>query len=126
MTATHATTWLDIRSPSLLISPWVSIGRVIHETDGLPRTNTSTRRSSQHWTIFNLPNYLTRHDELAGDFSKELDLTAPRTYCPMHLLDPPTDAEMADITGRIVSHRHANCHVSYHVRTGSGRVATDS
>ena len=99
---------------------------MIHETDGLPRTNTSTRRSSQHWTIFNLPNYLTRHDELAGDFSKELDLTAPRTYCPMHLLDSPTDAEMADITGRIVSHRHANCHVSYHVRTGSGRAATDS
>ena len=63
---------------------------------------------------------------MAGDFSKELDLTAPRTYCPLHLLDPPTDAEMADITGRIVSHRHANCHVSYHVRTGSGRAATDS
>ena len=50
----------------------------------------------------------------------ELDLTAPRTDCPKHLPDPPTDAEMAEITGRLLSPRHAT-----HVSTGSGRTATD-
>jgi hypothetical protein len=38
----------------------------------------------------------------------------------MHLPDPPTDAEMAEITGRLLSPRHAT-----HVSTGSGRTATD-
>jgi hypothetical protein len=124
------------------------MGSLIHEADGLPFPNASTRRSSQHWSIFDIPNYLTRRDEWAGDFSKELvgrggaraliaidcyrllliatddlphqDLTAPRTDCPMHLPDPPTDAEMAEITGRLLSPRHAT-----HVSTGSGRTATD-
>ena len=88
--ATNATAWLDMRSPSLLTSPWVSMGRLIHDADGLPFPNASTPHfhmralvAPQHWTIFDIPNYLTRCDEWAGDFSKELDLTAPRTYCPL-------------------------------------------
>ena len=111
-----------MRAPSLLISPWVSKGKVIHDPDGPTPTSKYEHSSllSALKTIFDLPNYLTRRDEWAGDFSKELDLTAPRTDCPMHLPDPPTDAEMAEITGRILSPRHAT-----HVSTGSGRAATD-
>eukprot|EP00900_Chrysochromulina_parva_P024114 jgi/Chrpa1/6336/Chrysochromulina_OHIO_Genome00013331-RA len=31
-----------------------------------------------------------------------------------HLRDPPTDSEMVEMTGRIVSHRHVSYHVGYH------------
>ena len=43
-----------------------------------------------------------------------------------HLRDPPTDSEMVEMTGRIVSHRHVSYHVGYHVSTDNGSAATDS
>ena len=52
--------------------------------------------------------------------SKELDLTAPRTDCPMHLPAPPTDEEMDEITRRLLANRHPT-----HVSTGSGGPASD-
>jgi hypothetical protein len=68
------TNWLGMRVPSLLISPWVSKGKVIHDPDGPTPTSKYEHSSllSALKTIFDLPNYLTRRDEWAGDFSKEL------------------------------------------------------
>ena len=87
--------WVGMRAPALLISPWVSKGKVISHPDG--PTNTSLYEHSSLLsalkTIFDLPSYLTKRDEWAGDLSKELDLKAPRTDCPMHLPAAPTNAD---------------------------------
>ena len=114
--------WLGMRAPALLISPWISKGKVIHDPSGPRPTSLYEHTSllSALKTIFSLPSYLTRRDEWAGDFSRELDRSTPRTDCPMHLPDPPTDAEMSEITRRILASRHAT-----HVSTGSARAATD-
>ena len=81
--ATIDTNWLGMRAPALLISPWVSAGKVIHDPSGPTPTSKYEHSSllSALKTIFDLPAYLTRRDAWAGDMSKELDLTAPRTDC---------------------------------------------
>lgn len=71
-------------------------------------------------TIFDLPHFLTRRDAWAGDLSTELDLTAPRTDCPMHMPAPPTDAEMDAISRELLAGRHAT-----HVSTGSATPGRD-
>ena len=111
-----------MRSPSLLISPWVSRGKVVHDPDGPTPTSKYEHSSllSALKTIFDLPSYLTRRDAWAGDLSRELDLEAPRADCPMHLPAPPTDREMAEIERRRLAGRHAT-----HVSTASGHPATD-
>ena len=83
--------WLGLRAPSLLISPWISKGKVIEEPDG-PETDSQYEHSSISATlknVFGLDSFLTARDAWAGSFDQELDLTSPRTDCPMHLPDPP-------------------------------------
>ena len=88
-------TWLGLRSPSLLISPWISKGKVIHEPDG-PYPDSQYEHSSISATLknlFGLPNFLTARDAWAGSLENELDVVGePRTDCPMHLPDPPAAA----------------------------------
>jgi len=116
------TNWLGMRAPTLLVSPWVSKGKVIHDPEGPTPTSKYEHTSllSAIKTIFDLPAFLSRRDKWAGDFSKELDLAAPRTDCPMHLPQPPTDAEMDAITRSLLASRHAT-----HLSTGSGGPASD-
>ena len=120
--ATMDTNWLGMRAPALLISPWISAGRVIHDPAGPTPTSKYEHSSllSALKTIFDLPDYLTRRDAWAGDLSMELDLTAPRTDCPMHLPAPPTDEEMDEVTRELLAARHPT-----HVSTGSGGPAND-
>mmetsp|Transcript_8908 Transcript_8908/g.23122 ORF Transcript_8908/g.23122 Transcript_8908/m.23122 type:complete len:514 (+) Transcript_8908:67-1608(+) len=92
-------TWLGPRAPTLLISPWVSKGRVIHGPSGEPGTSTRPFPNSEfeHSSIpatlknlFGLPRFLTRRDAWAGSFHEELTEQAPRTDAPLHLPEAPT------------------------------------
>ena len=109
-----------MRTPTLLISPWVSKGKVIGDPVGPTPTSLyeHTSIAATLKSLFNLSSFLTKRDAWAGDFSHELDRQTPRTDCPMHLPDPPTDAEMSAIERRILAARPAT-----HVSTGSRRPA---
>jgi len=94
-------TWLGLRTPTLLVSPWISKGKVIQEPDG-PYKDSEYEHSSISATLkslFDLPNFLTKRDAWAGDFSKELDLNEPTNQGPMHLPEPPAPA-----TGELATH----------------------
>ena len=97
-------TWLGLRAPALLISPWISKGKVIQKPNG-PEHNSEYEHSSLSATlkgVFDLPEFLTKRDAWAGDFSNELDLDEPRTDCPMHLPDaPPPTTDAAAVHGGI-------------------------
>jgi len=83
---------LGIRIPTLLVSPWVEKGLVIHKPNG-PFNNSEFELTSIPGTlkhIFSLQNFLTKRDEWAGKFDGYLkQRTSPRTDCPMKLPDPP-------------------------------------
>ncbi|CDH56683.1 acid phosphatase [Lichtheimia corymbifera JMRC:FSU:9682] len=82
---------LGVRVPTLLISPWVEKGGVIHAPNG-PAKNSEYEHSSIPATIkklFNLPNHLTKRDAWAGTFEHAISLDKPRTDCPETLSDPP-------------------------------------
>ena len=85
---------MGARVPSLLISPWVPKGKVIHSPQG-PAPNSAYEHSSVPATlkdIFDLPSFLTKRDAWAGSFLSELSLKEPRTDTPTHLptAPPPT------------------------------------
>lgn len=83
--------WLGMRAPTLLVTPWVSKGKVIHDPSGPTSTSLyeHTSIAATLKSLFNLSSFLTKRDAWAGDFSKELDLASPRTDCPMHMPDAP-------------------------------------
>ena len=93
---------LGLRIPTLLVSPWVNKGTVIHEpTDpgGLGTAPTPTSQfelSSLPATVkqlYGLKNFLTKRDEWAGTFEKVFEARdAPRTDCPKTLPAPPNGA----------------------------------
>jgi phospholipase C len=97
-----------MRAPALLVSPWVSKGKVIHDPVGPTPTSKYEHSSmlSALKTIFDLPSYLTRRDAWAGDFSSELDLNEPRTDCPMHMPAPPTESAPQSANPRPAKHPH--------------------
>eukprot|EP00958_Prasinococcus_capsulatus_P002755 scaffold236_cov419-Prasinococcus_capsulatus_cf.AAC.41 len=90
--------FLGPRLPTLIISPWVPKGLVIHEPWGEPGTVVRPFESSQfeHSSIaatvkalFGLPDFLTRRDAWAGTFHMALNLTRPREDTPYHLPEAP-------------------------------------
>ncbi|CAK7331254.1 unnamed protein product [Dovyalis caffra] len=77
---------LGVRVPTLLISPWIDKGTVIHEPVG-PRSTSQFEHSSIPATVkklFNLKsNFLTRRDAWAGSFENYFSLRdTPRDDCP--------------------------------------------
>jgi len=86
-------TLLGPRLPTLLISPLISKGRVIHEPGpARPYPNSQYEHSSIAATLtelFDLPGPLTRRDEWAGSLVAELDLDEPRTDAMLHTPDAP-------------------------------------
>ncbi|KAH7837996.1 hypothetical protein Vadar_020700 [Vaccinium darrowii] len=77
---------LGVRVPTILISPWVDKGTVIHEPSG-PTPDSQFEHSSVPATVkklFNLKsNFLTKRDAWAGTFEKYFKLrTTPRDDCP--------------------------------------------
>ncbi|KAJ6691915.1 NON-SPECIFIC PHOSPHOLIPASE C4-RELATED [Salix purpurea] len=80
---------LGVRVPTLLISPWIDKGTVIHEPVG-PRPSSQFEHSSIPATVkklFNLKsNFLTRRDAWAGSFENYFYLRdTPRDDCPAKL-----------------------------------------
>ncbi|KAH9661844.1 non-specific phospholipase C1 [Citrus sinensis] len=80
---------LGVRVPTLLISPWIDKGTVIHGSNG-PTPHSEFEHSSIPATVkklFNLKsNFLTKRDAWAGTFEKFLQLRkTPRDDCPVTL-----------------------------------------
>ncbi|KAK1437044.1 hypothetical protein QVD17_02829 [Tagetes erecta] len=80
---------LGVRVPTLLISPWIEKGTVIHEPSG-PTPYSQFEHSSISATVkklFNLDsNFLTKRDEWAGTFESYFNLRdTPRDDCPEKL-----------------------------------------
>ncbi|KAL9415798.1 hypothetical protein AB3S75_039067 [Citrus x aurantiifolia] len=80
---------LGVRVPTLLISPWIDKGTVIHGPNG-PTPHSEFEHSSIPATVkklFNLKsNFLTKRDAWAGTFEKFLQLRkTPRDDCPVTL-----------------------------------------
>eukprot|EP00300_Choanocystis_sp_HF-7_P040613 c7101_g1_i1.p1 GENE.c7101_g1_i1~~c7101_g1_i1.p1 ORF type:complete len:509 (+),score=98.51 c7101_g1_i1:30-1529(+) len=103
-------TWLGARVPTLLISPWVSKGRVIHEPSGPVGTPSRPAANSQYEhtsllatlkNLFGLPNFLTRRDAWAASFHNELTEPEPRTDTPYHLPEPPAPSSERSYHGCI-------------------------
>ncbi|KAL6967663.1 NPC intracellular cholesterol transporter 1, variant 2 [Sarracenia purpurea var. burkii] len=77
---------LGVRVPTLLISPWIDKGLVIHEPSG-PTPDSQFEHSSIPATVkklFNLKsNFLTKRDAWAGTFENYFSLRqTPRNDCP--------------------------------------------
>jgi len=85
---------LGIRVPTLLVSPWVEKGLVIHKPNG-PQPNSQFELTSIIGTVkqmFSLPSFLTKRDEWAGKFDEFLtQRDSPRTDCPTKLPDAPKE-----------------------------------
>ncbi|KAJ3114505.1 hypothetical protein HDU96_002019 [Phlyctochytrium bullatum] len=86
---------LGARVPTLLISPWVKKGRVVHKPElNAPAANSEFEHSSIAATLrrmFNWKAPLTARDAWAGSFDYLFDeLSAPRTDAPMDLPAAPS------------------------------------
>ncbi|XP_039122562.1 LOW QUALITY PROTEIN: non-specific phospholipase C4-like [Dioscorea cayenensis subsp. rotundata] len=81
---------LGVRVPTILISPWIEPGTVLHRPSG-PYSNSEFEHSSIPATvkkIFNLKSFLTKRDAWAGTFETVITRTTPRTDCPVTLPVP--------------------------------------
>nr|GEU41542.1 non-specific phospholipase C1 [Tanacetum cinerariifolium] len=80
---------LGVRVPTLLISPWIEKGTVIHESNG-PTSDSQYEHSSIPATVkklFNLDSdFLTKRDAWAGTFESYFNIRdTPRNDCPEKL-----------------------------------------
>lgn len=83
---------LGVRVPTIMVSPWIKKGTVMHRPSG-PTPTSEFEHSSIPATVkkmFNLStNFLTYRDAWAGTFESVLDLKGgPRTDCPVVLPKP--------------------------------------
>ncbi|KAK4593659.1 hypothetical protein RGQ29_017672 [Quercus rubra] len=81
---------LGVRVPTLLISPWIESGTVLHGPSG-PYETSQFEHSSIPATvkkIFNLKEFLTKRDAWAGTFEGVLTRKTPRSDCPVTLGEP--------------------------------------
>ncbi|KAK3003683.1 hypothetical protein RJ639_018453, partial [Escallonia herrerae] len=78
---------LGVRVPTIVVSPWIEKGTVVHGPKGSPSPTSEYEHSSIPATvkkIFNLTSpFLTKRDEWAGTFEGIIQTrTQPRTDCP--------------------------------------------
>ncbi|XP_022153255.1 non-specific phospholipase C2 [Momordica charantia] len=83
---------LGVRVPTIMVSPWIEKGTVVHGPKG-PFPTSEYEHSSIPATVkklFNLPSpFLTKRDEWAGSFESIVQTrTEPRTDCPELLPTP--------------------------------------
>lgn len=103
---------LGVRVPTVVISPWVAKGGVVHEPPAFVKPNATSQfeLSSIPATlhrVFNTPNFLTARDAWAAPFDFIWDptwsnITAPRTDCPLTLPDVPAGAQSPSQVGRVI------------------------
>ncbi|KAF8395701.1 hypothetical protein HHK36_019651 [Tetracentron sinense] len=84
---------LGVRVPTIMVSPWIEKGTVVHGPNGLPFPTSEFEHSSIPATVkklFNLSSpFLTKRDEWAGTFEGILQKrTQPRSDCPEKLPTP--------------------------------------
>eukprot|EP01018_Ginkgo_biloba_P016443 Gb_28042 [translate_table: standard] len=84
---------LGVRVPTIMVSPWINKGTVVHGPNG-PYPSSQFEHSSIAATvkkIFNLQSaFLTKRDAWAGTFESVFQSrTSPRTDCPVTLAEPP-------------------------------------
>ncbi|PSR90135.1 Non-specific phospholipase [Actinidia chinensis var. chinensis] len=83
---------LGVRVPTIMVSPWIEKGTVVHGPNGQPYPTSEYEHSSIPATvkkIFNLPAFLTKRDAWAGTFEGIVQTrTEPRTDCPVQLPTP--------------------------------------
>eukprot|EP01094_Clydonella_sp_ATCC50884_P010436 TRINITY_DN2009_c0_g1_i2.p1 TRINITY_DN2009_c0_g1~~TRINITY_DN2009_c0_g1_i2.p1 ORF type:complete len:375 (+),score=99.36 TRINITY_DN2009_c0_g1_i2:173-1297(+) len=87
---------LGIRIPTVLVSPWVDAGLVVHQPTGPTRTSQFESTSIMATTskMFGVDQSLSARVSWAGTFEWALEQrTAPRTDCPatLHFLPPYLD-----------------------------------
>eukprot|EP00253_Pinus_taeda_P023800 PITA_23800 len=83
---------LGVRVPTIMVSPWIQKGTVVHRPNG-PTPSSEFEHSSIPATvkkIFNLTsNFLTYRDGWAGTFESVFNVKGgPRTDCPVVLPEP--------------------------------------
>jgi phospholipase C len=77
-----------IRIPTVLVSPWVKKGVVVHRPVNGPTPTSEYEHCSIAATmkkIYNIPQFLTARDAWAAPFDDLFNLETPRTDCPMTL-----------------------------------------
>lgn len=84
---------LGVRVPTIVVSPWIEKGTVVHGPNGSPYPTSEYEHSSIPATvkkIFNLTSpFLTKRDAWAGTFEHIVQTrTQPRTDCPEKLPTP--------------------------------------
>ncbi|ONK63602.1 uncharacterized protein A4U43_C07F16950 [Asparagus officinalis] len=84
---------LGVRVPTIMVSPWIEKGTVVHGPNGVPTQTSEYEHSSIPATmkkIFDLQApFLTKRDAWAGTFEGILQTrTEPRTDCPVQLPTP--------------------------------------
>ncbi|XP_061984994.1 non-specific phospholipase C2-like [Populus nigra] len=83
---------LGVRVPSIMVSPWIEKGTVVHGPNGSPFPTSEYEHSSIPATVkklFNMSTFLTKRDEWAGTFEGIVQTrTEPRTDCPEQLPIP--------------------------------------
>ncbi|KAJ0083584.1 hypothetical protein Patl1_29379 [Pistacia atlantica] len=83
---------LGVRVPTIVVSPWIEKGTVVHGPNGSPYQTSEYEHSSIPATVkklFNLPSFLTKRDQWAGTFEGIVQTrTEPRTDCPVQLPTP--------------------------------------
>jgi len=82
---------LGVRVPTVLISPWIEKGTVVHGPVNGPTPYSEYDHSSVHATLkkmFGLSSFLSKRDEWAGTFEHIFTRTTPRTDCPAEMPEP--------------------------------------
>ncbi|XP_058107854.1 non-specific phospholipase C2 [Magnolia sinica] len=106
---------LGVRVPTILVSPWINKGTVVHGPNGSPFPSSEFEHSSIPATVkklFNLSSpFLTKRDAWAGTFEGLLQgRSEPRTDCPVHLPTPTRirnrdaneDAKLSEFQGELI------------------------
>ncbi|PQP95683.1 hypothetical protein Pyn_25138 [Prunus yedoensis var. nudiflora] len=132
---------LGVRVPTIMVSPWIEKGTVLHGPNGSPFPTSEFEHSSIPATvrkIFNLSAPLTKRDEWAGTFEGIVQTrTEPRTDCPEQLptpvkirkSEPKEDAKLTEfqqeMTQLAAVLKGDNIFTSYPKKTGKEMTVKD-
>jgi len=86
---------IGIRVPTVVVSPWIPKGTVVHAPSG-PTPTSQFEHSSIAATVrklFGTKSFLTKRDAWAGTFEGILSESQPRTDCPLKLPNPVPSVE---------------------------------
>ncbi|CAN6691748.1 unnamed protein product [Malus baccata var. baccata] len=127
---------LGVRVPTIMVSPWIEKGTVVHGPNGSPFLTSEFEHSSIPATvkkIFNLTApFLTKRDEWAGTFEGIVQTrTEPRTDCPVAIRksEPNEDAKLTEFQQEMIQLaavlKGDNIFTSYPQKTGKAMTVKD-